>query len=160
VKIANDTPYGLSSYVTSGDLERARKVAKQMRAGNVHLNGAQLDFGAPFGGYKQSGNGREWGDFGPRGVPRAQGHGGLRRGLIALSRARRRSSRRRIFLENYATSPARRFNAFSRPINGSSAASSGPWSRPVSAWRSGMNSALPLAPVSAATAWVQLFQVF
>ncbi len=64
VKIANDTVYGLSSYVTSGDLERARKVAKQMRAGNVHLNGAQLDFGAAFGGYKQSGNGREWGEAG------------------------------------------------------------------------------------------------
>jgi len=64
VKIANDTVYGLSSYVSSGDLEHARKVAKQMRAGNVHLNGAQLDFGAAFGGYKQSGNGREWGEAG------------------------------------------------------------------------------------------------
>jgi aldehyde dehydrogenase (NAD+) len=64
VKIANDTVYGLSSYVTSGDLEHARAVAKQMRAGNVHINGAQLDFGAAFGGYKQSGNGREWGEAG------------------------------------------------------------------------------------------------
>jgi aldehyde dehydrogenase (NAD+) len=60
VRIANDTPYGLSGYVTSGDLDRARKVAKQIRSGNVHINGARLDFGGCFGGYKQSGNGREW----------------------------------------------------------------------------------------------------
>ena len=64
IRIANDTVYGLSSYVTSGDLERARKVAKQLRSGNVHVNGAQLDFNASFGGYKQSGNGREWGEAG------------------------------------------------------------------------------------------------
>jgi aldehyde dehydrogenase (NAD+) len=61
IEIANDTPYGLSGYVSSGDLERARKVASRLRTGNVHLNGAQLAFDAPFGGYKQSGNGREWG---------------------------------------------------------------------------------------------------
>jgi len=60
VRIANDTPYGLSGYVTSDDLERARRVAKGIRAGNVHINGARLDFGGCFGGYKQSGNGREW----------------------------------------------------------------------------------------------------
>jgi len=60
VRIANDTPYGLSGYVTSDDLERARRVAKRIRAGNVHINGARLDFGGCFGGYKQSGNGREW----------------------------------------------------------------------------------------------------
>jgi aldehyde dehydrogenase (NAD+) len=60
VRIANDTPYGLSGYVTSDDLERARWVAKRIRAGNVHINGARLDFGGCFGGYKQSGNGREW----------------------------------------------------------------------------------------------------
>jgi aldehyde dehydrogenase (NAD+) len=60
VRIANDTPYGLSGYVTSNDLERARRVAKRIRAGNVHINGARLDFGGCFGGYKQSGNGREW----------------------------------------------------------------------------------------------------
>jgi aldehyde dehydrogenase (NAD+) len=60
VRIANDTPYGLSGYVTSGDLDRARRVAKQIRSGNVHINGARLDFGGCFGGYKQSGNGREW----------------------------------------------------------------------------------------------------
>jgi aldehyde dehydrogenase (NAD+) len=61
VAIANDTPYGLSGYVSSGSLEHARKVAARLRTGNVHLNGAQLSFDAPFGGYKQSGNGREWG---------------------------------------------------------------------------------------------------
>jgi len=64
VRIANDTVYGLSGYVSSGDLERARAVARQLRSGNVHLNGAQIDFGAAFGGYKQSGNGREWGEAG------------------------------------------------------------------------------------------------
>jgi aldehyde dehydrogenase (NAD+) len=64
VQIANDTLYGLSGYVSSGNLERARKVAKQIRSGNVHINGAGPDFNACFGGYKQSGNGREWGDFG------------------------------------------------------------------------------------------------
>lgn len=63
VRIANDTQYGLSGYV-SGDPEQAREVAKQIRTGNVHLNGAPIDSSAPFGGYKQSGNGREWGRFG------------------------------------------------------------------------------------------------
>jgi aldehyde dehydrogenase (NAD+) len=64
VRIANDTPYGLSGYVTSGDLERARRVAKRIRSGNVHVNGAQPDLGSAFGGFKQSGNGREWGEAG------------------------------------------------------------------------------------------------
>jgi aldehyde dehydrogenase (NAD+) len=64
VQIANDTPYGLSGYITSGDIERARRVAKRIRSGNVHINGARLDFGSCFGGYKQSGNGREWGEVG------------------------------------------------------------------------------------------------
>ena len=64
VRIANDTPYGLSGFVTSGDLERARRVAKRIRSGNVHINGARPDFGGCFGGYKQSGNGREWGEAG------------------------------------------------------------------------------------------------
>jgi aldehyde dehydrogenase (NAD+) len=64
VRIANDTPYGLSGYVTSRDLEHARRVAKRIRSGNVHINGARLDFGGSFGGYKQSGNGREWGEAG------------------------------------------------------------------------------------------------
>ncbi len=64
IRIANDTPYGLSGYVSSGDLDHARRVASRLRTGNVHLNGAGADFSAPFGGYKQSGNGREWGQFG------------------------------------------------------------------------------------------------
>lgn len=64
VRIANDTQYGLSAYVTSGDIDRARAVAKRLRAGNIHLNNARVDFSAPFGGYKQSGNGREWGGAG------------------------------------------------------------------------------------------------
>ena len=64
VEIANDTPYGLSGYVSSGSLDRARRVAARLRAGMVHINGASLDSMAPFGGYKQSGNGREWGPEG------------------------------------------------------------------------------------------------
>ncbi len=64
VRIANDTPYGLSGYVSSSSLERARRVASRMRTGMVHINGASLDSAAPFGGYKQSGNGREWGEYG------------------------------------------------------------------------------------------------
>ena len=64
VRIANDTPYGLSGCVSSASLERARKIASRMRTGMVHINGAHLDSMAPFGGYKQSGNGREWGAHG------------------------------------------------------------------------------------------------
>ncbi|WP_374265486.1 aldehyde dehydrogenase family protein [Zoogloea sp.] len=64
IRIANDTPYGLSGYVSSADLERARRVARRLRTGNVHLNGAPVDTLAPFGGYKQSGLGREWGAWG------------------------------------------------------------------------------------------------
>ncbi len=64
IRIANDTVYGLSGYVSAGDTERALRVASRLRTGNVHLNGAGPDFSAPFGGYKQSGNGREWGAFG------------------------------------------------------------------------------------------------
>ena len=64
VRIANDSQYGLSGFVTSGNLERAHRIAKQIRAGNVHINGARVDFAGCFGGYKQSGNGREWGESG------------------------------------------------------------------------------------------------
>jgi aldehyde dehydrogenase (NAD+) len=64
VRIANDTVYGLSGYVQAGTTEHAVAVASRLRTGNVHLNGAGPDFGAPFGGYKQSGNGREWGEHG------------------------------------------------------------------------------------------------
>lgn len=63
VAIANDTPYGLSGYV-SGDPQRAVAIAQRLRTGTVHLNGAPVDFAVPFGGYKQSGNGREWGEEG------------------------------------------------------------------------------------------------
>ena len=63
VRIANDTPYGLSGYV-SGSPERAMAIARRIRTGNMHVNGAGPDFQAPFGGYKQSGNGREWGSIG------------------------------------------------------------------------------------------------
>jgi aldehyde dehydrogenase (NAD+) len=64
IRIANDTPYGLSGYVSSGDPQRAKRVANRLRTGMVHVNGAQVDLQAPFGGYKQSGNGREWGGQG------------------------------------------------------------------------------------------------
>jgi aldehyde dehydrogenase (NAD+) len=64
IRIANDTPYGLSGFVTSANRERATRVAKRIRSGNVHINGARVDFGGCFGGYKQSGNGREWGETG------------------------------------------------------------------------------------------------
>ena len=62
VAIANDTPYGLAAYVSGTDLEATRKVASKLRAGQVNINSAATDLMAPFGGFKQSGNGREWGD--------------------------------------------------------------------------------------------------
>jgi aldehyde dehydrogenase (NAD+) len=62
VAIANDTPYGLAAYVSGGDMDATRAVAARLRAGQVNINSAAPDFAAPFGGYKQSGNGREWGD--------------------------------------------------------------------------------------------------
>src|SRR5436190_1233896 len=64
VKIANDTPYGLAGYVSAGSTESAKRVGRQIRAGNVNLNGVPNERTAPFGGYKQSGNGREWGKYG------------------------------------------------------------------------------------------------
>jgi aldehyde dehydrogenase (NAD+) len=64
VQIANDTPYGLSGYVSSTDIEHARAIAARLETGMVHINNASLDAQAPFGGYKQSGNGREWGPHG------------------------------------------------------------------------------------------------
>jgi aldehyde dehydrogenase (NAD+) len=64
IQLANDTEYGLAGYVQSGDPARARRVGAQLRAGQITLNGAPGDVGAPFGGYKQSGNGREWGKYG------------------------------------------------------------------------------------------------
>ena len=64
IEIANDTPYGLAAYLQTGDLKRARRVAAQLRAGMVHINGGAQGAGVPFGGYKQSGNGREGGELG------------------------------------------------------------------------------------------------
>ena len=64
IAIANDTPFGLAAYVEAPDLDRARAVARKLRVGMVHLNGAPADPAAPFGGYRHSGNGREWGEHG------------------------------------------------------------------------------------------------
>ena len=64
VSIANDTPYGLTNYVQTQDMERAHRVARRLRSGMVEMNGQSRGAGAPFGGYKQSGNGREGGIWG------------------------------------------------------------------------------------------------
>ena len=64
IEIANDTPYGLAAYFSTTSEERAARVARQLRAGMVSVNTASQNYTAPFGGYKQSGNGREWGEFG------------------------------------------------------------------------------------------------
>ncbi|MDP2122664.1 MAG: aldehyde dehydrogenase family protein [Hoeflea sp.] len=66
VRIGNDTVYGLAAYVQSGEIEHARAIARRMRAGQVHINYPDWDLFAPFGGYKQSGNGREYADWGMR----------------------------------------------------------------------------------------------
>jgi aldehyde dehydrogenase (NAD+) len=63
IEIANDTEYGLAGYVAGADVEKARAVAHKIRSGWVVINNG-FDFNAPFGGYKKSGNGREWGEFG------------------------------------------------------------------------------------------------
>jgi aldehyde dehydrogenase (NAD+) len=64
IAIANDSPFGLAAYVQSADLDRARRVAFRLRAGSVYLNYPSWDAGSPFGGYKQSGNGREYAEWG------------------------------------------------------------------------------------------------
>jgi aldehyde dehydrogenase (NAD+) len=64
IEIANDSPYGLAAYVQGADLQQARDVARRLRAGSVHINGASQGFAEPFGGYRQSGNGRECGVYG------------------------------------------------------------------------------------------------
>ena len=64
IRIANDTPYGLAGYVQSGDMDHARAVAARIRAGNIHINGASGGPDIPFGGFKQSGIGRELGEYG------------------------------------------------------------------------------------------------
>jgi aldehyde dehydrogenase (NAD+) len=66
IEIANDTPYGLAAYVWSQDNAHARRVGSRIRAGQVALNGASGDMQTPFGGFKMSGNGREYGEFGLR----------------------------------------------------------------------------------------------
>ena len=64
IAIANDTPYGLAAYLFTSDLDKARAVARRLRAGSVHINGAGQGYMEPFGGFKQSGNGRECGSYG------------------------------------------------------------------------------------------------
>ena len=64
VKVGNDTEYGLAAYISGTDMAKVREVASKLRAGQVSINGGSMDMTAPFGGYKMSGNGREWGDFG------------------------------------------------------------------------------------------------
>ena len=64
IEQANDTPYGLASYIQSADMEKARATAMRMRTGNVYINNPEWDPGLPFGGYKQSGNGREYAEYG------------------------------------------------------------------------------------------------
>jgi len=66
IRIANDTPYGLAAYIWTTDLERAARVGRRIRAGQVTINGAAGDMNTPFGGFKMSGNGREWGEYGLR----------------------------------------------------------------------------------------------
>ncbi len=61
IRIAKGSPYGLAEFVSFGNLENARHVAQRIRTGYVHINGARVNFSAYFGGYKQSGNAREWG---------------------------------------------------------------------------------------------------
>ena len=64
IRIANDTPYGLAAYLSTNDKAKANRVARRLRAGNVSVNASGNEYCNPFGGYKQSGNGREWGRFG------------------------------------------------------------------------------------------------
>ncbi len=64
VRIANDTIYGLAAAVWSSNEDRARKVARRIQAGQIEVNGGQINLNAPFGGFKQSGHGREWGVYG------------------------------------------------------------------------------------------------
>tara|TARA_R110001583_G_scaffold305_4_gene2741 strand:+ start:155 stop:1612 length:1458 start_codon:yes stop_codon:yes gene_type:complete len=64
IEIANNTPYGLAAFIQSEDTDRAKRVARKIRAGMISINGAPHYYTSPFGGYKQSGNGREWGEFG------------------------------------------------------------------------------------------------
>ena len=64
IAIVNDTEYGLGNYIQTSDLAKAQRVAKKLRSGVVYINGNSMDLGTPFGGYRQSGNGREGGNWG------------------------------------------------------------------------------------------------
>ncbi len=64
IAIANDTPYGLAGYIQGDNMEKVRAIAGKIRAGNINVNGVSGDLNTPFGGFKQSGNGREWGEHG------------------------------------------------------------------------------------------------
>ena len=64
IAIVNSTSYGLGNYVQTEDIEKARRVAKKLRSGGVYINGNSAAPGTPFGGYRQSGNGREGGKWG------------------------------------------------------------------------------------------------
>ena len=64
IDIANDSDYGLSGYISSNDMDKAISIAKKIRTGMIHINYAPVEQKAPFGGYKKSGNGREWGVYG------------------------------------------------------------------------------------------------
>ncbi|MCY1298683.1 3-succinoylsemialdehyde-pyridine dehydrogenase [compost metagenome] len=64
IAIANDSDFGLAAYLQTGNVARAERVADALRAGTVTVNGQATNYGSPFGGYKQSGNGREGGIFG------------------------------------------------------------------------------------------------
>jgi aldehyde dehydrogenase (NAD+) len=77
VQIANDTPYGLAAYLQSKDLGVAKRVASKLRAGQVMINNPAWDASAPFGGFKQSGNGRECGEFGFEAFLEVKAIGGL-----------------------------------------------------------------------------------
>jgi len=63
VRIANDTPYGLSSEISGNDIKKMERIASRLRAGAVRFNSTPSAWSLPFGGYKQSGNGREWGKW-------------------------------------------------------------------------------------------------
>ena len=87
IKMANDNDYGLSGYVSGADQDRVNKVAGKLRAGMIHLNGAQMDRTAPFGGYKHSGNGRERGPQGFEECRLAAGHCHRHGGALVTSAA-------------------------------------------------------------------------
>jgi len=91
IRIANDTPYGLAGYV-QGAPEEAEAVALRLRAGQTMLNGADYDFTAPCGGYRQSGNGREWGKYAFADFLEYKAVIGVGRGWVMPDRAEREFS--------------------------------------------------------------------